>query len=118
MDWIDASPHVVKDLEEAMDYVWGRLSVRGQQEFREAVRDELWHFHHGLGRALRNELGLWEEVKPAVQIYFEDQLGVTHPDDISGIIIEALHCRVHGVAFDLAAKVQHYKDYWSQKETP
>ena len=41
MDWIDASPHVVKDLEEAMDYVWGRLSVRGQQEFREAVRDEL-----------------------------------------------------------------------------
>jgi hypothetical protein len=116
MDWIDASPHVVKDLDDAMDFVWGRLGDAARAEFRDTPPDKLWQFHHGFGRALRNELGLWHDPKPAVRVYFEDQLGVSHPDDISSIIVHALYCKVNGTEFDLAAKLQYFNDYWAGKD--
>ena len=112
MDWIDASPHVVKDLEEAMDYVWSQLSAQNQQRFIETPVEQLWQFHHGLGRAIRNSLGLWEEKPFPVKNYFEQTWGLTQPDDISHVIIRALHARVAGSDYDMAADVAVIKKHW------
>ena len=103
-----------------MDFVWDKFNAVGQAEFRRTTRNELWQFHHGLGRALRNELLFGRDIekngKSPVHCYFEQQLGIDQPDDISGIIIEALWCKVNGEEFDLAAKVQYYKAYWAQAD--
>jgi hypothetical protein len=119
MDWIDASPEMVRDLDHALDYVWEKLDAKNQAEFRSTPRDKLWQFHHGLGRAIRNDLlygrDIEKEGKSPVHAYFSDVLGITEGDDISGIIIEALWCKVNEEDFDLKAKVQSYKDYWRQQ---
>ena len=47
-------------------------------------RDEMIRYHHGLGMWLRNNWGLWGGSR--LQKYFTDK-GVTHPDDMSGIIL-------------------------------
>jgi hypothetical protein len=117
MDWIDASPHVVKDLNDAMDYVWEQLSEPLRKEFMETPKDKLWQCHHGLGQSIRNTLGLWEEPKSAVHLYFEQHLGVDHPDDISSIIIDALHAKVCGYEYDLMATVAVFKAYWQERES-
>jgi hypothetical protein len=105
-----------------MEYVWEKLSAKNQAEFRSTPRDKLWQFHHGLGRALRNDLLFGRDIekngKSAVHTYFEQQLGIDQPDDISGIIIEALWCKVNGVEFDLQEKVEFYKQYWSNQNAP
>jgi hypothetical protein len=119
MDWIDASPDVVADLEQAMDYVWDRLDAKNQEEFRKTPRKELWQFHHGLGRAIRNDLFYGRDIekngKSTVHCYF-DSLGVPEVDDMSAIIIEALWCKVNGEPFDLMAKVKYYQDYYTQRD--
>lgn len=116
MDWIDASPDVVRDFDHAVEYVWDKLSAKNQAEFRNTPKKELWQFHHGLGRTIRNDLLYGRDIekhgKSAVHTYFEQQLGIDQADDISGIIIEALWCKVNGEEFDLMAKVPFYKDYW------
>jgi len=112
MDWIDASPHVVKDLEDCMDFVWGKLSEKAQKEFMETPVEQLWQFHHGLGRAIRNTLGLWEQEPPPVRLYFEQQLGLTQPDDMSHVIIRALHAKVTGTEYDMQADIEMLKEHW------
>jgi hypothetical protein len=112
MDWIDASPLVVKNLEEVMDYVWSQLSDKVREEFTATQPDALWRYHHGLGRAIRNVFGLWEEQGSSVGAYFEQVWGLTQPDDISHVIIKALHARANGTDYDIAADVEMLKEHY------
>ena len=47
-------------------------------------RQELFQFHHGLDRKIRNHYQLWQDE------YTLAEIGVGHPDDASGKIIEAV----------------------------
>jgi hypothetical protein len=42
--------------------------------------------HHNIGRSIRNNWMLWDKTSPLVR-HFEIRYGVTHADDISGIVI-------------------------------
>lgn len=43
----------------------------------------------GIGMHIRNELGLWEEDNAIIQ-YCKTNLNTSHPDDVSGLIIEQI----------------------------
>ena len=47
-------------------------------------RQELFLFHHGLGRKIRNHYKFWQDKALLAEI------GKEHPDDASGVIIEAV----------------------------
>ena len=47
-------------------------------------RQELFLYHHGLGRKIRNHYKLWQDKALLAKI------GKEHPDDASGVIIEAV----------------------------
>lgn len=44
--------------------------------------------HHSIGRWIRNNWGLWVEEPNELKTYFINK-GVTHPDDMSGEILDA-----------------------------
>ena len=51
-------------------------------------RDGMIIYHHGLGTWIRNNWGLWAGSR--LQKYFTDR-GITHPDDMSGVILDYYH---------------------------
>ena len=53
-----------------------------------AHRDNMIVYHHGLGTWLRNNWGLWGGSR--LRKYFTDR-GITHPDDMSGVILDYYH---------------------------
>ena len=50
-------------------------------------------YHMGLGAGIRNGWGLWRGSALAEQML---ELGFTHPDNMSGVILETLWCKRHG----------------------
>lgn len=67
------------------------------------------HLHFGLGMGLRNSWGLWRGSRLAK--YFND-MGIHHPDDMSGIILTSYTRHLRGEPLDVAEQVAHYKKYW------
>ena len=73
-------------------------------------------YHFSIGMSLRNALGLWKpHTESALVKWFWDNLKLTHADDMSGIIMDALWHQVHCVPYGLddmkeAAKI--YIEHW------
>lgn len=68
--------------------------------------------HHGLGQYLRNEWELWSNQGIIVE-YFH-RLGITHPDDMSGIILTSYHRWKNNKPIDLKEQIKQYKKYWKE----
>ena len=106
-------------LSEALKTAFKTIEEAGSQndlnEFKKCPEDKLSRYHHGLGRYLRNTLGLWNE-KSDIKKYFNDELGILHPDDMSGIILVSFHRHINDKPLELEKQAQFYKDYWKKKE--
>jgi hypothetical protein len=89
----------------------------GELEHIKAMATEsgMIEYHMNLGLGLRNQWGLWHDSRLA---RFFDQLGVHHPDDMSGIILDTFWCKLHGQPFRLDERVRHCQAYWLSMETP
>ncbi len=73
--------------------------------------------HHGPGTAMRNSWNLWANDTPLTR--WMTFAGVHHGDDRSGLIYEALWCRLNRVEFDLVAYVARITRHWAgQGVTP
>lgn len=68
--------------------------------------------HHGIGRWMRNNWGLWggSELKD----WFIKK-GITHADDMSGIILKKFEKDLQNKQFDLDKEIQHYRTYWKEQ---
>ena len=72
-------------------------------------------YHFSLGLSIRNYWGLWHGSRLAQ--YF-DRMGVHHPDDMSGIILETLWCKLHDQPFRLDERIRECQAYWLSMELP
>jgi len=68
--------------------------------------------HHGLGMTTRNEWGLWSEDGPLLKNMQE--MGFTHPDDMSSAILLCTHRKMNGKPLDVEGQIKYYKDYWAR----
>lgn len=108
----DYIPH---NLEEAFE--WIDKYVVDIKDFIKCDEDEaIGMSHHGLGRWLRNNWGLWKEDSP-MAFYFMT-LGIKHADDMSGIILTSYWRHKNNKPLELDKQVQHYKDWWSKEGNP
>lgn len=65
------------------------LSEEGRNEFINTKKKDLIKYHHGLGRQIRNEFGLWElSWEPKIENGVD--ASPDHPDAISMRIIESV----------------------------
>jgi hypothetical protein len=71
--------------------------------------DEMIEYHFGLGMGIRNSWGLWGG--SPLSKHLQD-LGFTHADNMSGVILETFWCKRHGKPFRLKERAREYAAYW------
>ena len=76
--------------------------------------DAIVQSHHGLGKWIRNNWGIWSKDSRLYE-YFS-KLGLHHPDDISGIILTSYHRHINKKELDLDKQVKHYIEYWKKQK--
>lgn len=103
--------NIPANLDEAVSLLESGLSTRDRKAIAESSPHD-WHF--SVGMHLRNTWKLWEPQSP-LSLWF-GKLGIYHADDMSGIIIKALKCKVDETEFDLTEEVAYYKSYWANKD--
>lgn len=94
--------YIPKDLEDCLSELDKIMSEKDQEEFRQSNPIS---YHLGFGRHLRNRWGLWTSSR--LQEYFLD-LGVTHPDNMSGIILDSYHRHLNGKEINLNKQLNQY----------
>ena len=112
----------IQDLNECFE--WLQNVVVDYEDFAEMKEKRaLAASHMGLGRWIRNNLGLWadcqkepaEERAPLVRWF--NKKGIYHPDDMSGIILTSWHRQLNGKKKKIKKQVKRYRTYW-EKENP
>lgn len=86
------------------------LSSEDVSLLKNEAEENISKYHMTLGLWIRNNWGLWNQDTP-ISKYFND-LGIYHPDDMSGIIIASYWRYLNGHPIDLDSQIQHYKNYW------
>jgi hypothetical protein len=79
-----------KSIDEAVQMLLARLSEEDKETIKNTHPYDLAKYHHGLGTYIRNEFGLWKDSPLVPKNPYTGQR-VLHPDDVSGIILRALH---------------------------
>ncbi len=69
--------------------------------------------HLGFGMWMRNNWQLWSGSR--LSKYFND-MGINHPDDMSGIILRSYHRNLQNSDIKLEEQIQFYKDYWADSK--
>jgi hypothetical protein len=83
------------------------------KKMKEGTEDDMVLWHHGLGTWIRNNWGLWGGSPLQTSL---TKLGLKHPDDMSGLILDTYWRHLHERPLDVEAKVKAYQDYWEQLE--
>ena len=94
--------------QEAVERICNGLSENEKSELREHGYAA---FHHGVGTTLRNRWQLWDESTP-LAISFKEEFGITHADDLSGILLQSAEAIAHGRACDYHGWANVYKEHW------
>jgi len=80
----------------------------GVDEFtRKTESDAIASTHHTIGKWIRNEWGLWTGSQ--LKDYFLN-LGLTHPDDMSGVIIRSFHRHLNNKPLNIKNEVERIKN--------
>lgn len=104
--------YIPMDLEDAMDELDRTINPKDKERIQTSKEDSVM-YHHGFGTGLRNGWGLWGGSRLA---RWFDERGIFHPDDMSGIILEAWFNRLRGKPFDFDEKVRGYQEYWRRSQ--
>lgn len=86
------------------DSTRNRIKIMTESEFSSAV-------HFGMGMWVRNNWGLWRG--SVLADYFRG-MGISHPDDMSGIIFDSYHRYLTGKEIRIEEQVAYYKSYWEE----
>lgn len=70
---------------------------------------DMIEYHHGFGTWIRNNWRLWRGGPLASHM---EKLGFSHPDDMSGVILNTFWCKRHGKDFRLKQRAAETAQYW------
>ena len=104
--------YIPKDLEDCFKQInsYWNDSTKTQVKQR-TEKDFCTEAHHGFGAWMR---GNWHlEIGSRLSKYF-NEMGIYHPDDMSGIILHSYHRRLTGKDIELEEQIKHYQDYWDK----
>jgi hypothetical protein len=81
------------------------------REMKSGTEEDMYVCHFGLGKWMRNHWGLWSD---SVLAEYFNTIGISHPDDMSGIILTSYYRYLHNEPINLNEQVQYYKNYWEK----
>ena len=103
----------IKTLEDSFQWL-DSLGAKDSKDWLDLNEDEAMAVaHHGFGTMVRNTLGLWHD---GSMVPFFNELGITHADDMSGIILTSYHRKKNNKDIDLDGQVKKYLDFWEKNK--
>ncbi len=103
--------YVPKDLDDAFVELKKMLSPLLVEDMKHRPQADMILHHHGLGTRIRNNWVLWAGSR--LSEHFSAQ-GITHPEDMSGIILDSFWRHLNGRPLDLEGQVACYRAYWDK----
>ncbi|MDD2797923.1 MAG: hypothetical protein PHV20_04960 [Bacteroidales bacterium] len=106
--------YIPKDLEDCFVQInsfWNdstKIQVKNWEE-----REFAGKVHLGFGMWMRNNWQLWGGSR--LSKYFND-LGIYHPDDMSGIILDSYHRHLNDKEIQLEEQIKYYQNYWENSK--
>ena len=99
-----------KNLNEAITQLDILFSDTTKSQVNNMTEEEfIANSHFSTGMWIRNNWGLWKGKELAK--YFND-LGIYHPDDMSGIILTSYYRHLHNQDLKVDEQIKYYQDYW------
>lgn len=105
--------YIPADLDDAYRELQKMMHPSFVEEFKETPEKLLPRYHRGLGRWIRTYWGLWKGSR--LSEYF-NELGITHSDDMSAIILMSFHRSLRNEPIQLDQQIQYYQAYWKKME--
>lgn len=104
--------YIPRDINECISEIGEMFSDTVKYSIMEMPESEFTsRYHFGFGRYLRNSWALW--MGSRLSKYFND-MGIFHPDDMSGIILSSYYRFLINEDINLESQVEYYKNYWKQ----
>lgn len=105
--------YIPKNLEETFNELSKLIKRKEQNKLLKNDESEfLSSQHFRLGKYVRNEWGLWKSSR--LYLWFKDK-GITHPDDISAIILKHYYRKNNKIEFNLDNEIIYYQQYWNKQ---
>ena len=104
--------YIPKDLEDCFTQINSFWNDSTKIEVKKWSEDEFSaKVHLGFGMWMRNNWQLWRGSR--FTKYF-NELGIYHPDDMSGIILKSYHRHLNDKKTRLEEQVKYYQEYWEK----
>lgn len=107
---INPNEHNPTTLEEAVDLVYNSMTLADATFIYQTGAESM---HHGYGTAMRNAW-LWNEEHP-LHIHMKKRFGLGHADDMSGLILRGVDCRMRNKPHNVFEQVREYKEHWARE---
>ena len=105
--------YIPKDLDECLIELEKNAIPEDIEKIKNISEEEMYLFHHGTGRDIRNNWGLWSG--SPLSKWFNEQ-GIRHPDDMSGIILKSFWRKINNKPIKLKEQIEYYKNYWKKNK--
>lgn len=102
---------IPKNLDECFQVLDKIISPEERFKLRENSEKDISSLHFGFGMELRNKWGLWKGSE--LKDWFEN-IGIKHPDDMSGIIFTSYWRYLNDQPIKLEEQVKFYQSYWEK----
>jgi hypothetical protein len=104
--------YIPKDLNDCFLQLNRIINKVDKEEFKNMAEQEaVGMTHFSIGLWMRNNWQLWSGSR--LSKYF-NEIGISHPDDMSRIILDSYHRYLRKELINLDEQVQDYKNYWEK----
>ncbi len=107
--------YIPTDLEDAFVELKKMLSLNMLNEMKNSSEDKMVKYQFSLGMWMRNNWRLWGESR--LSEYF-NEMGVFHPDDMSGVILTSFWRHLNNKPILLNEQIDYYQDFWNYHAIP
>ena len=101
--------YIPKNLPDALVEMDKMLTSEFKKEFQASKESKLSSYHFSLGMWMRNNWGLWAGSRLYKSLAQE---GLSHPDDMSGVLLKEYWLKLNKKPSQLKQQVSFYKRYW------
>ncbi|MGV6862527.1 MAG: DUF6794 domain-containing protein [Putridiphycobacter sp.] len=109
-----SKPDIPNELKMSFDYIEENWTAENIESFtRTDERSATIDQHFGMGMFLRNNWIRNNKESITIQQFFSEK-GISHPDDISAIILKSYHRYLNDKELKLQEQIDYYKRYWSE----
>ncbi len=101
--------YIPRNLDDAHAELMKLLPPDELQRIRDMKSEfDMIDYHFGLGMGLRNDWGLWRGSRLSRRLNF---MGIWHPDNMSGVILQSFWCKLHNQPFQLQNQEARFRAY-------